>query len=389
MALIPGIAFRRQSRFAFHPAPRNPAVRIARVGAPDAIGFWLAVCPTDPNVVHLRTAFPQQPEPPQPLRNLKFECDECGAAQTVKVNADCYTVETTPALPHIALNPTPPRPAPRDAPARETMTTSRQETPAMDYDDIDPAADAASSYPEFAKKKRRLIRPPTEDEMLDSSPYFIEGVTPHDLVFSGYVGPLPKFVDAGLGVIVQPVSAEQQFSIYSLKFNGKWDKRIGEPTPIKPPGYRWDDTRRGFVDDAGHGVGRDVFVNVLRRGDPTLYSIKFSGPEAKNADNWLDAAHNFGLPLWGARWRMFMVESDGHRPGQTFRNWDLRLAARYGDASPEAPSREEYLHAKALAKGAASTPAAAPRQGAPSPNTWDAPPPNEAPPVEAIDDMPF
>ena len=93
----------------------------------------------------------------------------------------------------------------------------------MDYDhDIDPAADAAESYPDFAKKKRKPLRPPTPDELYDASPFFIENVTSDDLVFAGYVGPLPKFIPGATGVIVQPVTAEQWFSLYPLKSDGKW-----------------------------------------------------------------------------------------------------------------------------------------------------------------------
>jgi hypothetical protein len=135
-----------------------------------------------------------------------------------------------------------------------------------------------------------------------------------------------------------------------------------------------------------------VYINVLRRGDPTQYSIRFSGPEARNADNWLDAAHDFGLPPWGARWRVFIAEHEGHRPGQIFRNWDYRVIAKFGDPSPEAPSRDEYLHARALAKGIASTSQThAPATPGPPP------PPDDEPagmrpfaPVAALDDdIPF
>jgi hypothetical protein len=255
------------------------------------------------------------------------------------------------------------------------------------YDDdsvINPAADAKDSLPDFAQEKRRYIRGPTEGELDPDSAYHIPGVAAGDIVFGGYVGSLPEFVPGDVGVVVQPVTAEEEYSIYSLKFDGKWDKRIGEPTSMKPPGYRWSEKLRGHIDDAGHGVSRTVLVTVLRRDDPTPYTVRFQGPEASTGDALVTRTRRLGMPLYGVRWRLFLEQVEDDR-GRTFRNWAHERVAKFGEASPEAPTPDEYRAARALAKSAALAAASAP-SAKPASDAWDAPPPYEAPPPESIDD---
>jgi hypothetical protein len=266
-------------------------------------------------------------------------------------------------------------------------------TDKYDDNDFDPTADIAASYPDdFAKERRKLFRPPTADELLESSPYYIEGATANDLVFPGYKGlTAPLFVPFNVGVIVHLVSSEQEFSIFSLRSDGKWSKRIGEPSAVKPKGYRWSDQARGFLDDAGHGALRTVYVNFVRRGDPAVYSARFDGPEASEADKWVKESRRLGMSLWSARWRLFMVERDGFRPNTTFRNWAYELAAQFGDGSLEAPTKTECCAVRKIALKTAPAPkAAAPtKRDNVSPDD-ELPPYTEPPPVSVYDDdIPF
>jgi hypothetical protein len=71
-----------------------------------------------------------------------------------------------------------------------------------------------------------------------------------------------------------------------------------------------------------------------------------------------------------------LVKQEGRDEGSYYTNWAFDLLGKFRDLSPEAPTKDEYLRAKAIFHGE-SAPASAPKNNGAG---EDAPPPPSPPP---------
>jgi hypothetical protein len=230
----------------------------------------------------------------------------------------------------------------------------------FDDDPIDPGRDAVESAPAWLKEKRnwlRILRESDSELDPDSSFYEPDAVVA-DLYFQGGPGPRRLLGHKGVALMIPFVAPSYQ--VYSVKPNGRWLKKLAE-LPEQPAGTRWDAGKRGYFTPDGHVVSKLYYVNALRRGDPTPYTIRFSGPETRTVDDWANRDQRLAgpggavLPLWGAFWRWRAEEVEGDA-GETYLNWavDPRPLGRFGDGSPEAPTDAEYRLARTFARAAAT-----------------------------------
>jgi hypothetical protein len=256
-------------------------------------------------------------------------------------------------------------------------------------DPIDPGADAADSIPSWMKKRNLLRSLQLGDRELDpEDAFFEEDASPYDLYFQG--GPEPKTVAGPTGVGLMIVRVTRMYQVYAVKPDGRWQKKIGEFSE-QPRGTDWSDRKKGFFDSAGNNVSEVFYVDALRRGDPTLYTLRLAGPETGIVKDWGNRAERLmgpdgRLPLWGARWRWFVEEVEGRRQGEIYHNWafDPHPLGRFRDGTPEAVTDEEYRLARSYARGAAPEP----RQGGTtftSGRQGDLPAPPAPPPLSSAD----
>jgi hypothetical protein len=253
-----------------------------------------------------------------------------------------------------------------------------------EHDDINPNEDAAEAFRGFAPKRRFLrVLTAESDELTDGHEKFMPDATVDDILFPG-AQPELQLVHGLMGFKAQIVRVSESYQIYDVDSRGRWTSRVDEVAK-QPAGTKWDSKRRGFYDPSGHAVSKLVYVDLLRRGDPILWSIRFQSGELKTFDAWLEqaqflhTANGEALPFYGARWRWRLVKQEGRDEGSYYTNWAFDLIARFRDLSPEAPTKDEYLHAKAIFHGAA----AAKNNGAGADQTASAP---SAPPPKSADD---
>jgi hypothetical protein len=220
-------------------------------------------------------------------------------------------------------------------------------------DDIDPRKDAQESAPDWARDKRRFIRPPTEAELDPTSYFFIKGATFESLIFPG--GGDPPFVHRDVGVDLQAVKVQKMWQVHSVKpGTNKWLKFIGE-YPEKPPGTAWKEKWEGgpghFTLD-GNKVDPVRHLHGVRRGDLNVYTIKFPSLEVHTFDDWLEVAQKPTCPFFGSRWNWRQVDVGDDRGTH---EWAFTRLGSYGDCSSEAPTSAEYRAARAIFRGEATS----------------------------------
>jgi hypothetical protein len=227
-----------------------------------------------------------------------------------------------------------------------------------DGDDIDPAKDAAEAFADY-RPRRNFFRFPTADEQLESSPFYIEGVGPDDLVLSG-APPGYQLVPRETGEIFLTVKEEWAYQVHSLKPNGQWLKLIDE-LPERPASAKKIPDPRGGKDRTvwrtpeGHDVSAVLYLGLMRRIegklDPTVYTIKFQSGELSTYFRWRDEARAlkdaFDIPPWASFWRWSIPKIEGC----PYANWAFSFVSRWRDGSPGTMTNSEYRLAKAASKG--------------------------------------
>jgi hypothetical protein len=232
-----------------------------------------------------------------------------------------------------------------------------------DDDDIDLEADAAESR-RGIRPKRRIVQVIKGDD--ERHP----GAQHNDIFFPG-ARPGTEYIPGLEGFNAQMLKeGVETFQLFEADpYTGRWKERIGDETPTKPRGMKFDKPKKGFFDHDGNAVLRKVYLDFLRHGDPLVYTMLFEGPATSVYDKWIAEASTLtnasgkALALYAARYHWSLIEFEGAKQGAKYTQWVFELLALFGDSSPEAPNKAEYRAARAAAAGRLGGGAAASEAG--------------------------
>jgi hypothetical protein len=252
-----------------------------------------------------------------------------------------------------------------------------------DHDDDYLDEDAAEAFRGF-KPKRRFARQRggDDDAMTPGNPNFNPDARADDIVFPGAIMG-PEYVRGHVGFGAQIYRVTEAYQLFDVDSRGRWTNKVDEVAK-EPPGTKYDKVRKGKFDPDGHSVSKVVYLDFLRRDDPTVWTLRLQGGELRTYDDWLSRAlslrtvENKAVPWWGARWRWHLIKEEGEdRRGNSveYTNWAFELLGKYRDDSAEAPSEEEYLCARALFRGETPPRTPKPNTSPTAPFNGDTPPP--------------